>query len=88
MHEQHGIGRYRGLVHMDLGEGDTEFLELIYADEARLYVPVSQLHVVSRYSGADPDAAPLHALGSQQWEKAKKKAAMQARDAAAELLAL
>ncbi|MDR0578184.1 MAG: transcription-repair coupling factor, partial [Candidatus Accumulibacter sp.] len=88
VHESHGIGRYRGLVHMDFGEGDTEFLELHYADEARLYVPVSQLHVVSRYSGADPDAAPLHALGSQQWEKAKRKAAMQARDTAAELLAL
>ncbi|MDR2111784.1 MAG: transcription-repair coupling factor [Candidatus Accumulibacter sp.] len=88
VHEQHGIGRYQGLVHMDLGEGDTEFLELIYADEAKLYVPVSQLHVISRYSGADPDAAPLHALGSQHWEKAKKKAALQARDTAAELLAL
>jgi transcription-repair coupling factor (superfamily II helicase) len=88
VHEQHGIGRYRGLVHMDLGEGGTEFLELVYADEAKLYVPVSQLHVVSRYSGADPDAAPLSTLGSQQWEKAKKKAALQARDTAAELLAL
>jgi transcription-repair coupling factor (superfamily II helicase) len=88
VHEQHGIGRYRGLVHMDLGEGDTEFLELVYADEAKLYVPVSQLHVVSRYSGADPEAAPLSTLGSPQWERAKKKAAMQARDTAAELLAL
>ncbi|GHU26514.1 transcription-repair-coupling factor [Betaproteobacteria bacterium] len=88
VHEQHGIGRYQGLIHMDLGEGDTEFLELHYADEARLYVPVSQLHLISRYSGADPDAAPLHTLGSQQWEKSKKKAALQARDTAAELLAL
>jgi transcription-repair coupling factor (superfamily II helicase) len=88
VHEQHGIGRYQGLVHMDLGEGDTEFLALLYANEAKLYVPVSQLHVISRYSGADPDAAPLSTLGSQQWEKAKKKAAMQARDTAAELLAL
>ena len=88
VHEQHGIGRYQGLIHMDLGEGDTEFLELHYADAAKLYVPVSQLHVISRYSGADPDAAPLHTLGSQQWEKAKKKAALQARDTAAELLAL
>ena len=88
VHEQHGIGRYQGLIHMDLGEGDTEFLELHYADDAKLYVPVSQLHVISRYSGTDPDAAPLHTLGSQQWEKAKKKAALQARDTAAELLAL
>jgi transcription-repair coupling factor (superfamily II helicase) len=88
VHEQHGIGRYQGLIHMNLGEGDTEFLELHYANEAKLYVPVSQLHVISRYSGSEPDAAPLHALGSQQWEKAKRKAAQQARDTAAELLAL
>jgi len=88
VHEQHGIARYQGLIHMDLGEGDMEFLELHYANEAKLYVPVSQLHVISRYSGADPEAAPLHALGSQQWEKAKRKAALQARDTAAELLAL
>lgn len=88
VHEQHGIGRYQGLIHMDLGEGDTEFLELHYSNDAKLYVPVSQLHVISRYSGADPEAAPLHTLGSQQWEKAKKKAALQARDTAAELLAL
>ena len=88
VHEQHGIARYRGLIHLDLGEGETEFLELHYADEAKLYVPVSQLHVISRYSGTDPDAAPLHALGSPQWEKAKRRAALQARDTAAELLAL
>ncbi len=88
VHEQHGIGRYQGLIHMDLGEGDTEFLELHYANEAKLYVPVAQLHVISRYSGSEPDAAPLHALGSQQWEKAKRRAAQQARDTAAELLAL
>ncbi len=88
VHEQHGIARYRGLVHLDLGEGDMEFLELHYAGDAKLYVPVSQLHVISRYSGADPDAAPLHTLGSQQWGKAKRRAALQARDTAAELLAL
>ncbi|WP_246167691.1 transcription-repair coupling factor [Propionivibrio limicola] len=88
VHEQHGIARYQGLIHMDLGEGDMEFLELHYAGDAKLYVPVSQLHVISRYSGADPDAAPLHSLGSQQWEKSKRKAALQARDTAAELLAL
>ena len=57
-----------------------EFLELHYAGDAKLYVPVSQLHVISRYSGSDPDAAPLHTLGTQQWEKAKRRAAMQARD--------
>jgi transcription-repair coupling factor (superfamily II helicase) len=88
VHESHGIGRYRGLVRMDLGNGEQEFIELHYANDAKLFVPVAQLHVISRYSGADPEAAPLHALGSGQWEKARKKAAEQARDTAAELLAL
>ena len=88
VHENHGIGRYRGLIHMDLGDGPMEFLELHYANDAKLFVPVSQLHVISRYSGADPENAPIHTLGSGQWEKAKKKAALQARDTAAELLAL
>ena len=88
VHVNHGIGRYRGLISMDLGEGETEFLHLEYANETKLYVPVSQLHVISRYSGASPDEAPLHALGSGQWEKAKRKAAQQVRDTAAELLNL
>ncbi|MDR0673518.1 MAG: transcription-repair coupling factor [Zoogloeaceae bacterium] len=88
VHECHGIGRYMGLAHMDLGEGTQEFLQIHYAGDARLFVPVSQLRVISRYSGADSEHAPLHVLGSGQWEKAKKKAARQARDAAAELLAL
>ncbi|GAA5233767.1 transcription-repair coupling factor [Verticiella sediminum] len=88
VHAQHGIGRYHGLINMDLGEGDTEFLHLEYANGATLYVPVSQLHVIARYSGADPEAAPLHQLGSGQWEKARRKAAKQARDVAAELLNL
>ena len=88
VHAQHGIGRYMGLVTMDLGEGETEFLHLEYASDSKLYVPVAQLHVISRYSGADPESAPLHALGSGQWEKAKRKAAQQIRDTAAELLNL
>ncbi len=88
VHESHGIGRYQGLVRMDLGLGEQEFLELHYANEAKLFVPVAQLHVISRYSGADPEGAPLHTLGSGQWEKAKRKAAEQAHDTAAELLAL
>jgi len=88
VHSNHGIGRYMGLISMDLGEGDTEFLHLEYAKETKLYVPVAQLHVISRYSGASPDDAPLHSLGSGQWEKAKKKAAQQIRDTAAELLNL
>ncbi|MDP2809714.1 MAG: transcription-repair coupling factor [Rhodocyclaceae bacterium] len=88
VHESHGIGRYRGLVHMDFGDGATEFLHLEYAEGATLYVPVSQLHVISRYSGADPEAVELHRLGSGQWEKAKRRAAEQVRDTAAELLHL
>jgi len=88
VHENHGIGRYLGLVHMDLGDGDAEFLHLEYANEAKLYVPVSQLEVISRYSGVDPEAVQLHVLGSGQWDKAKKKAAEQVRDTAAELLHL
>ncbi|HZX28241.1 MAG TPA: transcription-repair coupling factor [Telluria sp.] len=88
VHANHGIGRYMGLVSMDLGEGETEFLHLEYAKDTKLYVPVSQLHVISRYSGASPEDAPLHTLGSGQWEKAKRKAAEQVRDTAAELLNL
>jgi len=88
VHESHGIGRYVGLVTMNLGEGDTEFLTLEYAGSDKLYVPVSSLHLISRYSGGPPEAAPLHQLGSGQWDKAKKKAARQVRDTAAELLAI
>jgi len=86
VHTQHGIGRYKGLVNMDLGQGSTEFLHLQYADDATLYVPVSQLHQISRYTGVSADEAPLHKLGSGQWEKARRKAAEQVRDTAAELL--
>ena len=88
VHEQHGIGRYLGLVTLNLGEGPTEFLQLVYANDAKLYVPVSNLHLIGRYSGASPEAAPLHELGSGQWDKAKKRAARQAHDTAAELLNL
>ncbi|MBM3357192.1 MAG: transcription-repair coupling factor [Betaproteobacteria bacterium] len=88
VHEIHGVGRYQGLVTLDLGEGETEFLQLEYAGADRLYVPVSSLHLVGRYSGAPADAAPLHQLGSGQWEKARRKAARQVRDTAAELLEL
>ena len=88
VHEQHGIGRYAGLVTMDLGEGNHEFLELHYDGGDKLFVPVSQLSVISRYTGANPDTAPLHRLGSGQWEKARRKAAEQVRDTAAELLNL
>src|SRR5690606_32494691 len=71
-----------------LGEGDTEFLHLEYANGDKLYVPVSQLHMITRYAGADPEAVVPHRLGSGQWEKAKRRAAQQVRDTAAELLVL
>ncbi len=93
VHSQHGIGRYRGLINMDLGEKNEdgtpalqEFLHLEYADQATLYVPVSQLQLIGRYTGVSADEAPLHRLGSGQWEKAKRRAAEQVRDSAAELL--
>ncbi|HUR88013.1 MAG TPA: transcription-repair coupling factor [Ramlibacter sp.] len=86
VHAAHGIGRYKGLVNMDLGQGSTEFLHLEYADKALLYVPVSQLHLISRYTGVSAEEAPLHKLGSGQWEKARRRAAEQVRDTAAELL--
>ncbi len=88
VHESHGVGRYQGLVTLNLGEGDTEFLMLEYAEGAKLYVPVSSLHLISRYSGAPAEAAPLHQLGSGEWDKARKKAAKQVHDTAAELLHL
>ena len=88
VHLNHGIGRYRGLVNIDPGDGASEFLHLEYADRATLYVPVSQLHLISRYTGVSADEAPLHRLGSGQWEKARRKAAEQVRDTAAELLNL
>ena len=88
VHAQHGIGRYLGLVNLDLGEGEHRIPALEYDGGDKLYVPVSQLHVIGRYSGAAPEAAPLHKLGSGQWEKAKRKAAEQVRDTAAELLNL
>ncbi len=86
VHAQHGIGRYLGLITLDLGDGESEFLHLVYANDTKLYVPVAQLHQIGRYSGANPETAPLHMLGSGQWEKAKSRAAKQARDTAAELL--
>lgn len=88
VHEQHGIARYQGLVNLDMGEGENEFLLLEYAEGDKLYVPVSQLYVISRYSGGDADAAALHKLGSGAWEKARRRAMQEVRDTAAELLNL
>jgi len=86
VHEDHGVGRYRGLVTLDAGGTPGEFLEIEYAKGDRLYVPVAQLHLINRYSGASPETAPLHSLGGEQWTKARRKAAEKVRDVAAELL--
>ena len=94
VHVDHGVGRYQGLIKLDVGgraqfgEEPAEFLSIEYAKGDKLYVPVAQLHLVSRYSGTAPELAPLHALGGDAWERAKKKAADKVRDAAAELLAI
>ena len=88
VHEQYGVGRYVSLVVMQVADQDGEFLVIEYAGGDRIYVPVSALHLVSRYTGASPDAAPLHKLGTDQWAKARRRAAEQLRDVAAELLDL
>ncbi len=86
VHEDHGVGRYLGLQTLDVGGMVTEFLALEYARGDKLYVPVSSLHLISRYSGAAPENAPLHRLGGDQWERLKRKAVEQVHDVAAELL--
>lgn len=86
VHEEHGVGRFLGLQMLQVGSEKTEFLTLEYARGDKLYVPVSSLNLISRYTGASPEAAPLHRLGSDQWEKARKRAAEKVRDVAAELL--
>ncbi len=86
VHEDHGVGRYRGLVTLHAGGMAGEYLDIEYAKGDRLYVPVAQLHLINRYSGASPETAPLHSLGGEAWAKAKRKAAEKVRDVAAELL--
>ena len=86
VHIDHGIGRYQGLETLEIDGHTQEFLSLEYAEEAKLYVPVTSLHLISRYAGADAEHAPLHRLGSDQWDKAKRRAARKAYDVAAELL--
>ncbi|TBU97393.1 transcription-repair coupling factor [Stutzerimonas kirkiae] len=86
VHIDHGVGRYLGLVTLEIEDQPAEFLALQYADEAKLYVPVASLHLIARYTGSDDALAPLHRLGSEQWQKARSKAAEQVRDVAAELL--
>jgi transcription-repair coupling factor (superfamily II helicase) len=86
VHEAHGVGRYLGLKTLEVGGTATEFLVLEYAKGDKLYVPVSSLHLISRYTGASPETAPLHRLGGDQWDRIKRKAAQKAHDVAAELL--
>jgi transcription-repair coupling factor (superfamily II helicase) len=86
VHFEHGVGRYLGLQTLDAGGITTEYLTIEYAKQAKLYVPVASLHLISRYSGGDIDHAPLHHLGTDTWNKAKKKAAEKVRDVAAQLL--
>jgi len=86
VHEEHGVGRYRGLIKLNVGELEQEFLTIEYAGDDKLYVPVSSLHLISRYTGASPENAPWHKLGSSHWEKVKRKARERVHDVAAQLL--
>lgn len=86
VHIDHGVGRYAGLITLAIEGQHYEFLQLDYAEEAKVYVPVTNLHLISRYSGGDPDLAPLHKIGTDAWSKAKRKALEQIHDVAAELL--
>ncbi len=86
VHEDHGVGRYRGLERLSVGGRDAEFLAIEYADGDRLYVPVGHMHLVSRYTGASEEGAPLHRLGGEQWQRIRRKAAEKVHDVAAELL--
>src|SRR5699024_8607119 len=86
VHQDNGVGRYRGLQRIKAGGAENEFVTIEYAGGDLLYVPVTSLHLVNRFTGADADAAPLHKLGSDRWSKARRKAAKRAADVAAELL--
>ena len=86
VHQDHGVGRFMGLTRLTVGGIEGEFLTLEYAHQDTLYVPVSSLHLIGRYSGASPETAPLHRLGGEQWQKARRKALERVRDVAAELL--
>ena len=86
VHEEYGVGRYQGLTTLTIGGMQAEFLQLEYAKQDQLYVPVASLHLISRFTGMDPEHAPLHRLGTNQWEKAKRKAVKKVTDVATELL--
>lgn len=86
VHIEHGVGRFRGLTTLNIAGQEAEFVTLEYSNNDKLYVPVTSLQLISRYSGADLENAPLHTLGSDKWQREKRKAAEQIRDVAAELL--
>jgi transcription-repair coupling factor (superfamily II helicase) len=86
VHQDYGVGRYLGLQRLDVGGIDAEFLTLEYANHEKVYVPVASLHVIGRYSGGSPETAPLHKLGGDQWQKARRRAMERVKDVAAELL--
>src|SRR5699024_5308918 len=86
VHQDNGVGRYRGLQKLNAGGVESEYVTIEYAAGDLLYVPVTSLHLVHRFTGADSDTAPLHKLGNDRWSKARKRAAQRARDVAAELL--
>ena len=86
VHLEHGVGRYAGMTTLETGGITAEYLMLVYANDAKLYVPVSSLHLISRYAGGADESAPLHKLGSDAWSRARQKAAEKVRDVAAELL--
>jgi transcription-repair coupling factor (superfamily II helicase) len=88
VHETYGVGRYRGLEVMEIGGDIGEFVSLEYRDGDRVYVPVHSLHLINRYAGGSPESAPLHKLGTEQWARARRRAAEAVRDVAAELLDL
>jgi transcription-repair coupling factor (superfamily II helicase) len=88
VHVEHGVGRYKGLLKLDAGGVEAEYLVLEYADADKLYVPVASLNLIHRYTGAEPESAPLHSLGSDRWGKARAKAKERAADVAAELLSI
>lgn len=86
VHLEHGVGRYAGMTTLEAGGIKGEYLMLTYANDAKLYVPVSSLHLISRYAGGAEESAPLHKLGGDAWSRARQKAAEKVRDVAAELL--
>ena len=88
VHLQFGVGRYQGLQYITTNNISSEFLMLTYAGEDKIYVPVTSLHLISRYTGVDSEHAPLHKLGTDQWQKEKKKAVEKIHDVAIELLDL